>query len=141
MNMNFITTFLRKLIFEKLEKQKRQYEQRAYNNLSKLYKVIQPGDVVLVEGRSEMSRLIKLFSSSHWSHVAMYVGKALIESNHKDRSSYLKRYGEDANHMLVEAFSGKGVIATPLKKYKITTSDFAGHMESSNLICVMLSNR
>ncbi len=116
--MNSITSFLRKFILEKLEKQKRQYEQRAYNNLSKLYEIIQPGDVVLVEGRSEMSRLIKLFSSSHWSHVAMYVGNALTSSDHKGRDSYLKRYGQNAEHMLVEAFSGKGVIATPLKKYK-----------------------
>lgn len=75
--MNSITAFLRKFIHKKLEKQKQHYEQRAYNNLSKLYSVIRPGDVVLVEGRSEMSRLIKLFSNSHWSHVAMYVGKTL----------------------------------------------------------------
>ncbi|MDA3790996.1 MAG: YiiX/YebB-like N1pC/P60 family cysteine hydrolase [Desulfobacula sp.] len=109
---------LRKFILEKLEKQKRQYEQRAYNNLSKLYGIIQPGDILLVEGRSEMSRLIKLFSSSNWSHVAMYGGNKLINSDHKAEDLYLKRYGEDANHMLVEAFSGKGVIATPLKKYK-----------------------
>lgn len=115
--MNSITSFLRKFILERLEKQKRQYEQRAYNNLSKLYKVIQPGDVVLVEGRSEMSRLIKLFSSSHWSHVAMYVGNALAVSDNKKRAPYLKKYGQDAEHMLVEAFSGKGVIATPLEKY------------------------
>lgn len=116
--MNSITSFLRKIILKKLEKQKQRYEQRAYNNLSKLYSVIRPGDVVLVEGRSDMSRLIKLFSNSHWSHAAMYVGKALINSDHKEGDSYLKRYGEDANHMLVEAFTEKGVIATPLKKYK-----------------------
>ncbi|WP_457552706.1 YiiX/YebB-like N1pC/P60 family cysteine hydrolase [Desulfobacula sp.] len=109
---------LRKFIFKKLDKQKHQYEQRAYNNLSKLYSVIQPGDILLVEGRSEMSRLIKLFSSSHWSHVAMYVGDLLIDADHKGKDLYLKKYKEDADHMLVEAFSGQGVIATPLKKYK-----------------------
>ena len=48
-------------------------------NLDKLYSKIQPGDVVLVEGHSEMSKIIKLFTSSHWSHVAMYVGEALID--------------------------------------------------------------
>ena len=116
--MNSITSFLRKVILKKLEKQKQHYEQRAYNNLSKLYSIIRPGDVVLVEGRSDMSRLIKLFSNSHWSHAAMYIGKALINVDHKEGDSYLKKYGEDANHMLVEAFTGKGVIATPLKKYK-----------------------
>ena len=48
----------------------------------------------------------------------MYVGNALINLDHKEGDFYLKRYGEDANHMLVEAFTGKGVIATPLRKYK-----------------------
>jgi len=116
--MNSITKYLRKIILRKLEKEKKHYEQRAYNNLSKLYSVIQPGDIVLVEGRSDMSQLIKLFSSSHWSHVAIYVGNALIDTDDKYDGVYAKQYGEDANHMLVEAFSDEGVIASPLRKYK-----------------------
>ena len=116
--MNIKSSLLRKFILKKLEKSRRSYEQRVYNNLDKLYRVIKPGDVLLVEGQSEMSRIIKLFTNSHWSHVAMYIGKALIDPDYKDRDSYLKRYGKDSNHMLVEAFSGKGVIAVPLKKYK-----------------------
>ena len=116
--MNSPYKFLRKFILKKLDKQRQHYEQRAYNNLDKLYSVIQPGDVVLIEGRSEMSRLIKLFSNSHWSHAALYVGSSLIDPNLNDEDLYLKKYGNDANHMLVEAFSEKGVIATPLKEYK-----------------------
>lgn len=116
--MKSLATFLRKYILQKLEKPRPYYEQRVYNNLSKLYSIIRPGDVVLVEGRSEMSRLIKLFSTSSWSHVAMYVGKALIETDYKNRDIYLKKHGQSANHMLVEAFSGEGVIAAPLIKYK-----------------------
>ena len=116
--MNSKFSLLRKFIFKRLEKSRRSYEQRVYNNLDKLYSVIKPGDVVLVEGQSEMSRIIKLFTNSHWSHVAMYIGKALIDPDYKDRDSYLKGYGKDSNHMLVEAFSSKGVIAAPLVKYK-----------------------
>jgi len=116
--MNSILSLLRKFILKKLEKPRESYEQRVYNNLDRLYSVIQPGDVVLVEGRSEMSRLIKLFTRSHWSHVTMYVGKALISPDYKQKDFYLKRYAKDANHMLVEAFSGEGVIAAPLIKYK-----------------------
>jgi hypothetical protein len=116
--MNSISASLRKFILKKLEKPRRYYEQRAYKNLGKLYGVIRPGDVVLVEGRSEMSRLIKLFSGSHWSHVAMYVGKTLINLDRKDRDSYLEKYGKEANHLLVEASSGEGGIAAPLGKYK-----------------------
>ena len=48
----------------------------------------------------------------------MYIGKALISHGYKQRDFYLKKYGKDANHMLVEAFSGEGVIAASLIKYK-----------------------
>jgi hypothetical protein len=116
--MKSVSAVLRKFILEKLDNPQQHYEQRSYNNLNKLYSVIRPGDVVLVEGRSEMSRLIKLFSSSHWSHVAMYVGDALKDSDGNDGGVYSKKYGKDAEHMLVEAFSGEGVIAAPLKKYE-----------------------
>ncbi len=116
--MNSKFSKLRKFILKKLERPRTSYEQRVYNNLDRLYTVIRPGDVVLVEGRSEMSRLIKLFTRSHWSHVAMYVEKALINPDYGNRDFYLKKYGKDANHMLVEAFSGEGVIAAPLIKYK-----------------------
>ncbi len=65
-----------------------------------------------------MSRLIKLFSNSHWSHVAMYVGSALIKQDDGDENVHVRRYGEDANHMVIEAFSGEGVIASPITKYR-----------------------
>jgi hypothetical protein len=86
--------------------------------LNKLYSTVRPGDVVLVEGRSEMSKIIKLFTNSHWSHVAIYVGETLIAPGYENRDIFLERHGTDASHMVVEAFSGEGVIATPLKKYK-----------------------
>lgn len=86
--------------------------------MHKLYAVIKPGDVLLVEGRSEMSRIVKLLTNSHWSHSAIYVGNALIHSDRIDRDLYLNRYGDDADCMLIEAFSGEGVIASSLKKYK-----------------------
>ena len=116
--MSSISLYLRQFILKKLEKQTGSYERREYNNLEKLYKIIQPGDVVLVEGRSEMSRIIKLLTNSHWSHVAMYVGKALINVNVKDKDIYFERYASDANHLLIEAFSSQGVITSPLSKYK-----------------------
>ena len=78
--MKSITAYLRQFILNRLEKPSKVYEQRIQNNLEKLYRVIRPGDVILVEGRSEMSRIIKLFSGSHWSHAALYVGRALSDS-------------------------------------------------------------
>ncbi len=113
-----ISQYLRKKILTKLDKPSPHYRQRAYNNLEKLYKVVRPGDVVLVEGRSEMSRLIKLFSSSHWSHAALYVGDALKNKPDPDGSTYHEKYGDTSRYMIIEAYSGKGVVAEPLEKYK-----------------------
>jgi len=89
---------LRQSILNKLEKPSHVYEQRIQNNFDKLYEIIRPGDVVLVEGRSEMSRIIKLFTRSPWSHAALYVGNVKGTDTHQT--------GNNANHMLVEAFSG-----------------------------------
>ena len=89
---------LRQSILNKLEKPSHVYEQRIQNNFDKLYEIIRPGDVVLVEGRSEMSRIIKLFSGSSWSHAALYVGGIKGTDTHQA--------GNKSNHMLVEAFSG-----------------------------------
>ena len=58
--MNSKSSQMRKFILKKLEKPRKNYEQRVYNNLDKLYSVIRPGDVVLLEGQSEMSGIIKL---------------------------------------------------------------------------------
>lgn len=105
-------------LMEWLERDSPAYRQRILNNLDKLQQVIRKGDVVLVEGRSQMSRVIKLFSGSHWSHVAFYVGDELIQPDRPKRRDYLSLYGQQAQHLLVEAFSGRGVTVSPLYHYR-----------------------
>ena len=48
--MKSILSHLRQWLLKKLEKPRKGYEQRVYNDLNKLYQTIQPGDVVLVKG-------------------------------------------------------------------------------------------
>lgn len=108
---------LRQYIIRRLDQPVETYERRVYNNLRHLYKYIRKGDVVLVEGRSEVSRIIKLLSQSHWSHSALYVGDELIKRHRPDREKYLEQFGEDARHLVIEAFPSTGVIASPLRKY------------------------
>lgn len=111
------SAYLRRKLLARLDRPWSNYQQRAYNNLEKLYRVITPGDVLLVEGRSEMSRIIKLFSSSHWSHAALYVGDGVTDLLAPEGISYGIKHGSDARHMVVEAYSGEGVIASPLRRY------------------------
>jgi hypothetical protein len=67
---------------------------------------LQPGDVLLVEGNSRISAVIKYLTQSTWSHVALYVGP--IPGAHA---------GDCEPHVLVEAELSEGVVSSPLSKY------------------------
>ena len=71
-----------------------------------LTRVIQPGDVLLVEGNSAFSVAIKYMTQSGWSHSALYVGDLLAE-----------RTDIKGAHMLIEADINEGVHAVPLSHY------------------------
>jgi hypothetical protein len=73
---------------------------------SALQSVLQPGDVLLVEGNSRVSGIIKYLTQSTWSHSALYVGPR-----------FNKRGPDGTPHVLIEANLGQGVITAPLSKY------------------------
>jgi Permuted papain-like amidase enzyme, YaeF/YiiX, C92 family len=70
-----------------------------------LRETLQPGDVLLVEGKGRISGIIKYLTQSTWSHAALYVGP--IEGAATD--------GEP--HVLIEANIDEGVVSVPLSKY------------------------
>lgn len=105
-------------LLKRLEAPRKSYEKRIVNNMANLYSVIQKGDVVLVEGRSEISRIIQVLTLSSWSHSAFYVGDALEACGVESVKKVLKEAGEpDRRHMLVEADAANGAAAAPLVKY------------------------
>ena len=48
----------------------------THANVAALRRVLQPGDVLLVEGNTRVSVAIKYLTQSTWSHAALYVGNA-----------------------------------------------------------------
>src|ERR1700753_3051661 len=38
-------------------------------------RTLQPGDVILIEGNTRLSAIIKFLTQSTWSHAALYVGE------------------------------------------------------------------
>jgi ribosomal protein L18E len=54
-----LTQPLRNNVFKRLEAPRRNYEKTMINNMDNLCRVIRKGDVILVEGNSEISRMIK----------------------------------------------------------------------------------
>lgn len=73
---------------------------------AKLAAVMQPCDVLLVEGDRRLSTAIKYLTQSTWSHAAIHVGNALSQGDDYDTAP-----------VLVEADIKQGVIGVPLGKY------------------------
>ncbi len=84
----------------------RGYQPFAITDPARLAAVLQPADVLLVEGNRRISTAIKYLTQSTWSHAAIYVGD-------------FRATGLDAADAptLIEADLQQGVVAVPLRKY------------------------
>lgn len=89
-----------------LEKPAAGYEPFTPSDPDALRCALRPGDVLLVEGNSHISGVIKYLTQSTWSHSALYVGPI---------DGIATPDGEP--HVLVEANMGEGVRSSPLSKY------------------------
>lgn len=80
---------------------------------------IRPADVVLVEGRSRVSEIIKTITLSSWSHAALYIGR-LHDIEDRDLRDYIQYlYDADPGEpLMIEAMLGEGTFIAPLSKYE-----------------------
>jgi permuted papain-like amidase YaeF/Yiix C92 family enzyme len=104
--MGVVLDQIGKLIAGYLEKEVPGYEPFTPSDPQDLRKDVQPGDVLLVEGNSRISGIIKYLTQSTWSHAALYVGPI---------DGAVEPDGEP--HVLIEANVGEGVMSAPLSKY------------------------
>ena len=109
---------LKRAVARRLNREMTGYDIKVLNNMERLYKYIRKGDVVLVEGMLRISQLIKYTTQSPWSHCALYVGDELLRQGGQLREQALATFGELADRLLIEALTDKGVVATPLAKYR-----------------------
>ena len=88
-------------------------------DFEKLSYGIRPGDVVLVEGRSRVSDVIRIITQSRWSHSALYIGR-LHDIQDVERREKLTQYfeAEADQQLLIEGILGKGMIVTPINEYE-----------------------
>ncbi|QBY00876.1 lipo-like protein [Rhodophyticola sp. CCM32] len=83
------------------------YQPYTPSDFPTLCRILQPGDVLLVEGGERISNAIKYLTQSTWSHAAMYVGDVLpLPEDRRERPR------------LVEVNLGEGCVAVPLSKYE-----------------------
>lgn len=80
---------------------------------------IRPCDVLLVEGRSRVSEIIRSVTQSAWSHSALYIGRIHDIDDEELREKVLSFYDGDPNEQLIiEAWLGEGTVVNPLGKYR-----------------------
>ena len=89
------------------------------SNFDRLRYEIRPGDVLLIEGRSRISNIIKTITLSAWTHSALYVGR-LHDIEDPATRAHIKRFfnGDPDEQLVIEAFVGEGTTVDSLKKYR-----------------------
>jgi len=93
---------------------------RAYLcNFKKILENVKQADVLLIEGRSRASRIIKQVTQSPWSHAALYIGKLDDIGDIKIRDNIQKSLHCDADaQLIVESEIGLGTVISLIEKYK-----------------------
>jgi hypothetical protein len=80
---------------------------------------VRTADVLLIEGRNRISRLVQHITESPWSHSALYIGHIHNIDDPKLRQHVQQNYkGSPSEPLLIEAIIGQGTIIVPLSKYK-----------------------
>jgi hypothetical protein len=96
-----------RLLVKILTRKSREYVPFSVHDTATLSAIIQPCDVLLVEGDQWISGAIKYLTQSTWSHSALYVGNIIDPQENPDDPK-----------VMIEADIKLGVIAVPLSKYQ-----------------------
>lgn len=85
---------------------------------------IRPGDVLLIEGRSRVSSIIRTLTQSPWTHAALYIGRlidfedeAMIAKIH-DHVVHAQLKIDPKSRLMVEDMMDKGAIISPITIYR-----------------------
>lgn len=80
---------------------------------------IKPGDVLLIEGHSRVSNVIRTLTQSPWTHAALYVGRLIDFEDEQLQDSIRKHIDvKDNTRLIVEGLLDRGTVITPLSFYR-----------------------
>ena len=96
-----------------------EHYQTPLTNFERLRYELRPGDVLLVEGRSNVSEIIRAITQSIWTHSFFYIGK-LHDIDDPDLRKYVQKFRdcEPDDQLIIEALLGKGIVVNSLKDYE-----------------------
>ena len=79
---------------------------------------LKPSDVLLVEGRTRISDVIKVVTQSPWSHAALYIGRLHDIENEESRAALSRRSAfPPSTQLVIESQLGAGTLVCALTEY------------------------
>lgn len=80
---------------------------------------IRPGDVLLIEGRSRISTIIRTITQSPWTHAALYIGRMIDIEDEKLEAIIRKHINtKEKTRLIIEGLMDKGTVVEPLITYR-----------------------
>lgn len=111
-------SWMRKAVIRWLQK-KRPLPGTPLSDFERIRHELRPCDIVLVEGRSRVSEVIKLITQSCWSHAALYIGRLHDLENPLLKDLLRKHYiGTADKQLIIESELGMGTVVRPLTTYE-----------------------
>lgn len=90
------------------------------SDFGRIQQELKMGDVILVEGSSRISSVIRMLTHSPWTHSAIYIGR--LHDIENDRLRYLVKQhyhrGAEKDQLVIESLMGHGTIVSSLEKYR-----------------------
>lgn len=80
---------------------------------------IRPGDVLLIEGHSRISKVIRTLTQSPWTHAALYIGR-LIDFEDEEIQKLIRQHADvkENTRIIIEDLLDRGTVITPLSFYR-----------------------
>lgn len=88
------------------------------SNFARICEEVKPCDVLLIEGRSRVSEVIKIITQSPWSHAALYIGTIDNIKDERLKDAVVKHYhGASNEQLIIESELGLGTVVRPISAY------------------------
>ncbi len=99
--------------------QQRPISDEPLTNFERIKQELRSCDVILIEGRSRASEVIKIITQSPWSHAALFIGKICDIEDPRVRDTIRQHYhGDDNTPLLLESALGLGTVIRPISVYE-----------------------
>ncbi|HEV2523758.1 MAG TPA: YiiX/YebB-like N1pC/P60 family cysteine hydrolase, partial [Gammaproteobacteria bacterium] len=96
----------------------RPYEGIPLCDFERIRYELRPCDILLIEGRSSVSDIIRGITQSSWSHAALYIGRLHDIEDPKIRNLLSVHFkGPADSQLLIEGIMGQGTIVSNLSTY------------------------